>query len=96
MSHTPEDLRKLLDRIFADEIVEPHEREELSAYRASLPADATLRVFRKFIQDKWGEVMADDVITPHERALLSRIINELSIQLLDLPEQAQHALRDHL
>lgn len=94
MSHSPEGLRKLLDRIFADALVEPQERAELSAYGAALPAEDTLRVFRKFIDDKWGEAIADDVITPQERSLLGRIVTELSIQLLDLPHQAQHALRD--
>lgn len=96
MSPTPDQLRALLDRIFADAIVEPNERAELFQYSSALPREETLAVFRRFISDKWGEAIADDVITPQERALLSRIVSELSIQLLDLPEQMQHALRDHL
>lgn len=96
MSYTKEGLSKLLDRIFSDAIVEPHERKELEEYRARIGTEETASVFSRFVADQWGEVMKDGVITSSERALLSRIISELGITGRDLPEQAQHALRDIL
>ncbi|HSC88790.1 MAG TPA: hypothetical protein VLC09_16020 [Polyangiaceae bacterium] len=94
MSRSTAGLRTLLDRIFADGIVEPAEREELTAYRSDLSTEDTVRVFREFVGSKWGEAVSDGVITSTERALLSRIVHELALQLMDLPHQARHALRD--
>jgi hypothetical protein len=95
VTRSPEGLRTLLDRIFADGIVEPAEREELTAYRDALSGEQTIAVFRSFVDAKWGEAVADGVITSTERALLSRIIHELALQLMDLPHQARHSFGDH-
>ncbi len=95
MSQSSAELRGLLERIFEDSFVEPKERDELVAAKAGLPESEVLAVFKKFLNDKWGEAIADDVITGPERALLARIVSELGLSMADLPHQAQMALRDH-
>ncbi len=94
MSQNAASLRRLLDQVFADGIVEPKERDALAACRAQLPSSQVMDVFVKFLSDKWGEASADGRITGQERALLMRIIEELSLVAKDLPAQARLALGD--
>ena len=96
MSQNAAGLRRLLDQVFADGVVEPKERDALSAFRVKLPADEVMDVFVKFLSDKWGEAASDGRITSNERALIMRIIEELSIVAKDLPPQARIALGDDL
>lgn len=94
MSENAAGLRRLLDQVFADGIVEPKERDALAACRSALPATDVMNVFVKFLSDKWGEASADGRITGVERALLIRIIDELGLAAKDLPAQAKMALGD--
>lgn len=94
MKDNAEELKKLLDTIFDDEIVEPKERETLAQFTQKMSAQETSRVFQKFLADKWGEAIADDVLTPAEVRLLGHIMTELHLELKDLPEQARFALKD--
>lgn len=94
MSQNAATLRRLLDQVFADGIVDTKERDALAACRAQLPAIEVMNVFVKFLSDKWGEASADGRITGVERALLMRIIDELSLSAKDLPAQARMALGD--
>lgn len=94
MSQNAANLRRLLDQVFADQIVEPRERDALAACRAQLPAAQVMDVFVKFLSDKWGEASADGRITGAERALLLRIVEELNLAAKDLPSQARMALGD--
>ncbi len=87
-----EKLLVLLDSIFEDGVVEVGERQALAALGATLDADTVALAFRKFLHDKWGEVIADDVLTGSERLLLSRIVSELNLRAEDLPVQARLAL----
>lgn len=96
MSQNATDLRTLLDQVFSDGLVEPREREALSACRAALPPQEVMSVFVKFLSDKWGEASADGRITGTERSLLMRIIEELNLVAKDLPAQARMALGDDL
>jgi len=89
-------LRRLLDQIFADGVVEPKERDALAASRAKLPAAQVMDVFVRFVSDKWGEASADGRITGPERALLIRIIDELNLVAKDLPVEARMALGQDL
>ena len=87
-----EKLLVLLDSIFEDGVVEVGEHQALAALGATLAAATEALAFRKFLHDKWGEVIADDVLTGSERLLLSRIVSELNLRAEDLPVQARLAL----
>lgn len=87
------DLKKLLQTIFEDGIVEPKEREALADFTRSMSSTETLRIFQLFLREKWGEVVADDIVTPSERRLLSHVMEELGLEVEDLPHQAKMALR---
>ena len=88
------DLKKLLQDIFQDGIVEVKEREALHSATDNMPAEETAEVFKSFLGDKWGEAIADDVITSAEQRLLCRIMVELHLELSDLPHRASLALKD--
>lgn len=94
MSQNAATLRRLLDQVFADGLVDTKERDALSACKAQLPATEVMDVFVKFLSDKWGEASADGRITGVERALLMRIVDELALSAKDLPTQARMALGD--
>lgn len=87
-------LKKLLEVIFADEIVEPKERDALSQLTQAMSPEETSQVFQRFLADKWGAAIADDVLTSSEMRLLGHIMSELNLELKDLPEQARFALKD--
>ena len=94
MSENAASLRRLLDQVFADGIVEPKERDAIAALRAKLPAKDVMDVFVKFLSDKWGEASADGRITGIERSLMLHIVDELALSAKDLPTQARMALGD--
>lgn len=94
MNDNAAQLKKLLDTIFDDEIVEPKERETLARFTKTMSAGETSQVFQKFLAEKWGEAIADDVLTASEIRLLGHIMTELHLELKDLPEQARFALKD--
>ncbi len=96
MSENAASLRRLLDQIFADAVVDPKERETLATARAQLPTNEVMDVFVEFLSDKWGEAYADGRITPFERSLLLRIVGELNLVATDLPLQARMALGEAL
>ena len=89
-------LRRLLDQIFADGVVEPKERDALAASRAKLPTAQVMEVFVRVLCVKWGEASADGRITGPERALLIRIVDELNLVAKDLPTEARMALGQDL
>ena len=91
-----DDLKKLLINIFDDSIVEPEEREALSAFTQSMSSDETLAVFQQFLREKWGEAIADDVLTGDEIRLLGHIMVELNLGIEHLPLQARMALKDKI
>lgn len=90
------ELKHLIQTIFEDGLVEPHERAALSKLTEGMESSEVLAVFQGFLHDKWGEAMEDGVVTAQERNLLGKILTELGLQLAHLPEQAQLALRDVL
>lgn len=94
MSENAVSLRRLLDQVFADGIVETKERDALAACRAKLPAAEVVKVFSKFVADKWGEASADGRITGSERSLILNIISELNLVAKDLPPEVRMALGD--
>jgi hypothetical protein len=76
-----EELLALVDRIFADGIVNASERSELvSLYRdAGLTVPEVREVFTSFLQKTWGEAIADGVFTDDERRKLATIVRELRV-----------------
>ena len=89
-----ENLRKLLNQIFADAIVEHDERVSLKAAKQDMAAEDVKAVFSAFATEKWGEANKDGIISAQERTLLHRIISELDLEADDLPPMARFALKD--
>lgn len=96
MSDKAVELKKLLEAIFEDSLVEPKEREALSEFTKSLSREESGAVFAAFFREKWGEAMADGVLTAVERALLVKIVHELELGPDDLAPQMRQALKEHL
>lgn len=94
MTDTALELKKLLQDIFDDEIVEPGEREALARFTKEMSWAEASAVFRSFVAEKWGEAMADDVLTASEVRLMGHIMTELHLDIEDLPIQARLALKD--
>lgn len=94
MTQSAAELKKLLEEIFEDSIVDSKERDALALATTHIPVEETLSVFTAFLSEKWGEAIADDVITSAERSLLGRIMCELNLELEHLPTQARLALKD--
>jgi hypothetical protein len=91
------ELMALLERIFADEIVDVGERGELRAFQQSGALDAARieSVFARFVEKRWGEAIADDRLTGREVLLLSRILDELELPEARVPMQLRMALKNH-
>jgi hypothetical protein len=92
-----EKLMGLLERIFADEIVDVGERTELRAFQESGQLDAarTENVFARFVEKRWGEAIADDRLTGRESLLLARILEELELPESRVPLQLRMARKNH-
>lgn len=87
-------LMGLLDSIFADNLVTVSERSSLLAFTGGdeLAPDGIERVFRAFVEKKWGEVLADGRVTDHEKLMLRRILEELALPEKAIPLQLRMAL----
>src|SRR5436190_20837030 len=74
-------LLSLVDKIFADGILSPSERNELHTLyeTGGLSVREVREVFSTFIAKTWGEVMADGFVTPEERQKLLTIVVELRL-----------------
>jgi len=92
---TPHELRQLLEKIFADSLVDPVERAELMEAKKGLPPSEVSRVFVHFLEEKWGKALEDGRLSASERSLLSRIVDELEIHADHLPEHMRVAMPSH-
>lgn len=81
MRPAQEKLLALVDRIFADGVVDASERSELvSLYRgAGLTVAEVREVFGAFLQKTWGDAIADAVFTDDEYRKLATIVRELHV-----------------
>ena len=81
MRPAQEKLLALVDRIFADGVVDASERSELvSLYRgAGLTVPEVREVFEAFLQKTWGDAIADAVFTDDEYRKLATIVRELHV-----------------
>jgi hypothetical protein len=81
MRPAQEELLSLVDRIFADGVVNASERSELvSLYRgAGLTVPEVREVFKAFLQKTWGESIADGVLTENEVRKLATVVRELRV-----------------
>jgi tellurite resistance protein len=81
MRPAQEELLSVVDRIFADGIVNASERSELvSLYRdAGLTVAEVREVFTAFLEKTWGEAIADGAFTDDERKKLATIVRELNV-----------------
>jgi hypothetical protein len=88
MRPAQEALLSLVDRIFADGVVTPTERSELSSlYRSAGMTVAEVReVFTAFVARTWGEAISDGVFSDDERDKLVLIARELKLPNACMPE----------
>ena len=94
MSPAQDQLAELIERIFADGVVEKAERDELHRlYReGGLTVPQVREVFRAFVEKTWGEAIADDVVNDEEKRRLTNIIHELRLPIDIVPEQMRVVL----
>lgn len=87
-------LTRLLESIFADDVVDLAERSALLEFQAEgeLDAKGIERTFARFVEVRWGQAMADGVLTTHEKLVLQRILEELDLRPESIPLQLRLAL----
>ena len=90
------ELKKLLETIFEDGVVEVNERAALQSYRAhSVLSETDVQgVFGRFLDGKFDEAMADGKISTQERLLIATIIRELQIPDDAVPVHVRMMLQD--
>lgn len=93
MSDSEARLTRLLTAIFADNVVTADERQELIETQAELDPAAVQKVFKAFVEQKWGEALADGVVTPEEKLILRRVVEELEVPDSALPARLRLSLR---
>ncbi|MCA1827285.1 MAG: hypothetical protein ABR567_07340 [Myxococcales bacterium] len=86
-------LMRLLTAIFADNVVTAEERQELVELQADLEPATVQRVFKAFVEQKWGEALADGVVTEEEKLILRRVVEELEVPESALPPRLRLSLR---
>lgn len=89
-----ERLAALVERVFADGAVEPHERAELQALYSSgaLTAPEVTDVLEAFVVRAYGEAAAAGVVTDAERDALATVVRELRLPLACVPSALRRAL----
>jgi len=87
-------LKKLLEDIFEDSVVDRKEHHALLDMTRSPDVDAGVvrRVFVNFVEKKWGEAMADGVLSSQERLLLLGMLRELRLPDEAVPSHVRCAL----
>ena len=75
------DLAQLIDRVFADGVVQPAEREELRRFWAQrgMTVGQVREVVEQFLTKTWGEVIADGVVTENEAERLRAVVDGLHL-----------------
>ncbi len=86
-------LMQLLDEIFEDNVVTAEERSSLIEFQAGLDPARVQRVFKAFVEKKWGEALADGVVTDLEKLVLRLVLEELNLPDAAVPEKVRLALR---
>ena len=94
MDKNQEDLGALLDRIFADGVVDPAEREELRQFwiKRGMTVSQVRGVVDRFVARVWDEVIEDGVVTAEERERLRAVVEGLNLPQAVLPEAVRAAL----
>jgi hypothetical protein len=86
-------LMQLLNEIFEDNVVTAEERSSLIEFQAGLDPARVRRVFKAFVEKKWGEALADGVVTDLEKLALRLVLEELDLPDAAVPEKVRLALR---
>jgi uncharacterized tellurite resistance protein B-like protein len=83
-----EQLATLIQRVMADNVIEPHEREELQAvYRQALLTVSDVRdVLGRYVRAVLDDVLADGKVTDDERKRCRAVVSELKIPPALLPQ----------
>lgn len=87
-------LKGMLARIFADGVVEAHERSELDAKLKSgaLSHDVVRATMLDFLRTSFAHVKADGVVTPREKERLTTIVDELALPSDCVPYEIKKAI----
>ena len=93
MGESEAGLLLLLEAIFADNVVTAEERQALVEYQADLEPLAVQRVFKAFVEKKWGDALADGVVTQEEKLILQRVVEELEVPDEALPPGLRSVLK---
>jgi hypothetical protein len=86
-------LMRLLTQIFEDSVVTAEERSSLLEFQAGLDPARVQRVFKAFVEKKWGEALSDGVVTDLEKLTLRLVLEELALPDAAVPEKVRRALR---
>jgi hypothetical protein len=94
LNKAQQELSELIDRIFADGLVEAEEREQRRGFWANrgLTVSQVRKVVDVFVTRVWGEVSADGQITDDERERLRAVVAGLRLPAEVLPEPIRAAL----
>ncbi|HXU01104.1 MAG TPA: hypothetical protein VN903_08935 [Polyangia bacterium] len=81
-------LSALIQRVMADDKIEPNEREELQAvYRQALLTVSDVKeVLARYVRSVQDEVLADGKVTEDERKRCRAVVSELKIPPSLLPD----------
>ena len=81
-------LSALIQRVMADDKIEPNEREELQAvYRQALLTVSDVKeVLARYVRSAQDEVLADGKVTEDERKRCRAVVSELKIPPSLLPD----------
>lgn len=81
MTQAERRLADMLERVFADGVLEDHERAELRALytEGGLKAPRVRELFSTFLEITYARAASDGVITPDERQKLRAIVDGLKL-----------------
>jgi uncharacterized membrane protein YebE (DUF533 family) len=94
LNETQRDLAALIERIFADGVIDPAERQTLQDFwrQRGLTVPQVRQVVDAFVARVWGEVIADGVVTAEERGRLNAVVQGLRLPEEALPGPVRKAL----
>jgi hypothetical protein len=95
MESATERLRELIERVFADGVLEPGERQELTEMwkKGRLTVSQVRDVMTAYVRDTYADVMADGVVTDAERQKLTAIVAGLRLPPECVPDEMRRLLK---
>ena len=87
-------LRAMLQRVFADGVLEPHEKDELRQLytQGGLTAPRVRVIFGELLRTTYARVMEDGVVTDDEKRELRSIVDGLKLPPEMVPDEVRRVL----